>query len=784
MKHLYRRQKGIAVIFLLLLVLTSISFMAETSYAAESYKGIAIKNSTKIYSAASSKSTVLISYPQGTNLKYTSYSSEWYNTTVVVNGKSRNGFISKSDVENQDNTQQSLSGITVKSPTAVYSLASTSSKKLKTYSKGTILKYKTFSKNWNTAVIDLKGKKTTVYLPKKDVENRYTEQKNLKGVALKSSTVVYSQPATTSKSLKAYSEGTVLKYKTFSKNWHEATVSVNGKATKGYIYKAHVENAVDKQIESKGIGLKSPTAIYSRASANSKTLKTYAQGAILSYKTLTSKWYETTVSINGKKTTGYIHTSHIEKLSAASKSVKGVALKTPTKIYALASKNAKVLKTYSKPDQLEIKKLSRNWYTVKIKISGKEVVAYVHNGDVSEDRISTKTVSYQTDFKKVVDAQLNLFAHPQVSGKTGGWMDASRKQVEYYANPSNFKKNSTNYYQFLVLSKPAGLNAKEVNQKVLYNHGILTGKAQSFINAGKKYKVNEAYLIAHALLETGNGRSKLATGIPVDDKGKIVSTKNADHIVYNMYGIGATDKCPESCGAKKAFEKKWFTPEAAIIGGADFIQDYIVQGQDTLYKMRWNPAKPGDHQYATDIGWAVKQTARIEQLYKLVDNFVLVYDVPKYANQPSSSGDPNAYLPVKPVIYPVGIYGSNIAGMELNLRDKPTTIGSKILKKIPDKAKIEILQKNGTWYKVKYSGKTGWVSGSYVKLLNLLEVKANGLVIREKASTSSKSYGSVNKGAFLPAVLDKSNKITKDKDWYKVTYKGKPAWIKGSISVK
>ena len=27
-------------------------------------------------------------------------------------------------------------------------------------------------------------------------------------------------------------------------------------------------------------------------------------------------------------------------------------------------------------------------------------------------------------------------------------------------------------------------------------------------------------------------------------------------------------------------------------------------GQNTLYKMRWNPAHPGTHQYATDIDWA------------------------------------------------------------------------------------------------------------------------------------------------------------------------------------
>ncbi|MDN7241740.1 SH3 domain-containing protein [Planococcus sp. N028] len=795
MKKLTVNKKIILSILVLLLTLGAVSFYAETSYATQSYKGIALKSPTKVYSSASNKSAVLKSYQQGSILKYSSYSSAWYSATVIVKGKSKKGFISKSDVENLDTTQQSLSGIGLKASTTFYALPSTGSKKLKSYSGGTILKYKTYSANWNTAMFYVKGKKVTGYITKSDVENRFAEQKSLKGVALKSATAVYSKASTSSKSLKTYSEGTVLKYTTFSENWYEATVYIKGKAVKGYIYISHVENALDTQTALKGIGLQNPTTIYSRASANSKPLKTYAQGRVLSFKTLTSKWYETSVYVNGKKTTGFIHTSHIEGLSTVSEAIKGVALKNPTNVYALASKNAKVLKTFSKPDQLELKTFSPNWLSLKVNVSGKEITAYVHNDDVSKERILITTTPYQTNFKNAVDIQMSLSAPPQVSGQTGGWMNASRQQVEYYANPANFKKNTANYYQFLVLSQPAGLHTKEVNQKILYNQGILTGKAQSFIDAGKKYNVNEAYLISHALLETGNGSSQLATGIPVDNTGKIVSAKDADYTVYNMYGIGATDKCPQSCGAKRAFDEGWFTPEAAIVGGAAFIQDYIIHGQDTLFKMRWNPAKPGTHQYATDIGWSIKQTTRIEQLYKLVDNFVLIFDVPKYANQPLASGDPNAYItaapvmPAAPVTYPTGIYGINTAGMGLNLRVKPTTSSNK-LASIPDKSKIEVLKKEGTWYQVKYAGKSGWVSGSYVDLLNLLEVKTDNLNVRVDSKSSSASLGKVNKGTLLTATLDKNNKLIKSNEWYKVTYKGKIAWVSGGknsteyISVK
>ncbi|HEO8418042.1 TPA: glucosaminidase domain-containing protein, partial [Yersinia enterocolitica] len=200
------------------------------------------------------------------------------------------------------------------------------------------------------------------------------------------------------------------------------------------------------------------------------------------------------------------------------------------------------------------------------------------------------------------------------------WVNASPKDTEYYINPSNFKQGTTSYYQFLLLSVNANLDPNEVNNNILKGKGILENKAKAFIDAAKKYRVNEIYLISHALLETGNGKSKLATGIKVNGK-----------TVYNMYGIGAYDSDPEKAGAQYAYNAGWFTPEAAIIGGAEFIaKEYISEGQDTLYKMRWNPDKPASHQYASDIGWASKQTTRIANLYSLLDNYTLIFDVPNY----------------------------------------------------------------------------------------------------------------------------------------------------------
>ena len=136
--------------------------------------------------------------------------------------------------------------------------------------------------------------------------------------------------------------------------------------------------------------------------------------------------------------------------------------------------------------------------------------------------------------------------------------------------------------------------------------------------------------MAHTLLETGNGKSTLASGV-----------EHNGRLVYNMYGVGALDHDPNECGAKTAYENGWFTPYDAIVGGATFINGGYLDGnndyhvvQNTLYEMRWNPEvmnkkRCGRHQYATDIGWAYKQVKSMYNLYKLKP-YTLYLEIPVY----------------------------------------------------------------------------------------------------------------------------------------------------------
>ncbi|MBU9720598.1 MULTISPECIES: peptidoglycan-binding protein [Bacillaceae] len=216
------------------------------------------------------------------------------------------------------------------------------------------------------------------------------------------------------------------------------------------------------------------------------------------------------------------------------------------------------------------------------------------------------------------------------------WRNAKRSDVIPFFDP-----NQNDIFQHLVLSSSAGVSASQLNA-ILSGRGTLNNTGKYFIDGGKKHSVNEVYLIAHALHETGNGSSTLARGVEVglnsNGQPRRVTSSNRNSLTdikttYNMYGIGAADTCPISCGAEEAYKQGWFSIEEAIIGGAEFIGRRYIHNQyqqNTLYKMRWNPANPGYPQYATDMEWATKQISRIKNLYDQLENPVLHFDIPVY----------------------------------------------------------------------------------------------------------------------------------------------------------
>lgn len=200
---------------------------------------------------------------------------------------------------------------------------------------------------------------------------------------------------------------------------------------------------------------------------------------------------------------------------------------------------------------------------------------------------------------------------------------ASESDVRNYINPANFSSGSEKY-QFALLDRTNGISETALNA-YLSNKGVLSGKGSIILAAAKQNSISEIYLAVHAALESGNGASELARGIDFNGT-----------VVYNLFGIGAYDKDPVNEGAKYAYEQGWTDIDKAIYGGAKWISENYINAsskQNTLYKMRWNPANPGVHQYATDIAWAAKQSKIIYAMFSSLPYADVTFDVPVYRGE-------------------------------------------------------------------------------------------------------------------------------------------------------
>ncbi|MEW4267167.1 SH3 domain-containing protein [Priestia megaterium] len=93
--------------------------------------------------------------------------------------------------------------------------------------------------------------------------------------------------------------------------------------------------------------------------------------------------------------------------------------------------------------------------------------------------------------------------------------------------------------------------------------------------------------------------------------------------------------------------------------------------------------------------------------------------------------------------------------------------------------KLSVVSKSGSWYKINYNGRTGYVSSDYVQSSGTTTppaenttytVTASTLNVRSGAGTNYGSIGSVTKGQKLSVV-------SKSGSWYKINYNGRTGYV-------
>lgn len=117
----------------------------------------------------------------------------------------------------------------------------------------------------------------------------------------------------------------------------------------------------------------------------------------------------------------------------------------------------------------------------------------------------------------------------------------------------------------------------------------------------------------------------------------------------------------------------------------------------------------------------------------------------------------------------------------LNLRETTSATGNKLIT-VPYGSIVDLVEKQGDWYKAKYQGKTGWLAAEYVTLTDSagssgetqvvqgVIAASGGLNLRETAASSGNVLVTIPQGTTV-------NLTEKQGEWYKATYQGKTGWL-------
>ena len=200
-------------------------------------------------------------------------------------------------------------------------------------------------------------------------------------------------------------------------------------------------------------------------------------------------------------------------------------------------------------------------------------------------------------------------------------------------NPNAVSSNSNAYYQFMDCRGYTGqVSASQMN-RIIDNtekgrQGVFHGRGQAIIDAAKAANINEMYLMAHMMIETGWGTSAQANGkyfakgnATIKSDGKTYTKNCPAGTYYNFIGWGAYDSNPNTAYDYARYYG-WNSVDAALKGAAEKLAKfYLYNGQETVYEMRWNPdaASLGKtHQYCTSTNWAESIGITIGYNYRLI----------------------------------------------------------------------------------------------------------------------------------------------------------------------
>lgn len=236
-----------------------------------------------------------------------------------------------------------------------------------------------------------------------------------------------------------------------------------------------------------------------------------------------------------------------------------------------------------------------------------------------------------------------------------GWVCASTAAVAYYMDPRN-SLNEDYIFQFEQLTCDPDIQTRAGVETILSDCSYMQGKITYYdtngkkktldktyidviMEAAKKYNISPYHLASRIRQEQGTTGSAMITG----------TWKGADGAYkgyYNYFNIGAFGAESETQviinGLKWAKDKGWTDPEKSIMGGAATLaNDYINDGQDTLYFQKFDVIEKGGYyawQYMQNVAASKNEGEQIREAYRdmgmLTKSSKIKFKIPVYDDMP------------------------------------------------------------------------------------------------------------------------------------------------------
>jgi len=393
-----------------------------------------------------------------------------------------------------------------------------------------------------------------------------------------------------------------------------------------------------------------------------------------------------------------------------------------------------------KPYLEELQKKHPNWKFVAL-YTGLDWNYVIRNENIFGTSLVPK--SYSDRWKNTKTGEYNVEVD-------AGWVDASRRAVEYTMDPRNFL-NEVRIFQFESLSYDQSTNNIQGIEKILYGTEFYNRTVEYVTSSGNKVTMNAKYsdLILSAARTSQVSGFHLASRIkqevgPFLSHSSISGTVSGYRGLYNFYNIGATSSSEpmgaiinglkyarDGHGASQYTRDRYLIPwnnkERAITGGGIFIgSSYISRMQDNIYLQKFHVSDNigGQlfwHQYMTNILAPYSESKSIYTAYSnngMLSNSIS-FIIPVYENMNSTPVENPNILESDYVADNTRVYAD--VTTTLNIRSGPST-SYEVITSVDRNVKMTRIargkQAGELWDKVMLpNGIVGYVFSNYLEKL-------------------------------------------------------------------